>query len=308
MILLQKSKPSKPVSSKVKQVEADYDSMIENGTDDDSNDDDGQEDDNRQESDSGQESGGRFVRALVNPDKKPTKGVKRKASDDQDEEHIQKIKALKQLYKAPTMEEINRLKETENFYHSNLFRLQVEEMLNEVKIKVKVSNYVEQWLGDFRKFLRTVKDSDSERSLKDVDYDGVDYPLEIPDDCGVLDKETFKFVQQRIVHQMGATRLGTGYGKPLKVDLLLEIPDKCFHKEDYRNMRYHLKRAHFLSHLAEALGKQSKYPLAAGMRFVPLKGDARKPVLELTPGDDKFAKRVVFVVHAVPMGKFSPNR
>ncbi|XP_019540558.3 nucleolar protein 6 [Aedes albopictus] len=305
---MKKSKPSKPVSSKVKQVEADYDSMIENGTDDDSNDDDGQEDDNRQESDSGQESGGRFVRALVNPDKKPTKGVKRKASDDQDEEHIQKIKALKQLYKAPTMEEINRLKETENFYHSNLFRLQVEEMLNEVKIKVKVSNYVEQWLGDFRKFLRTVKDSDSERSLKDVDYDGVDYPLEIPDDCGVLDKETFKFVQQRIVHQMGATRLGTGYGKPLKVDLLLEIPDKCFHKEDYRNMRYHLKRAHFLSHLAEALGKQSKYPLAAGMRFVPLKGDARKPVLELTPGDDKFAKRVVFVVHAVPMGKFSPNR
>lgn len=304
-----KPKSSKPVPSKFEQ-EMDYDSMIENGTDEDSNDD---QDYDRQDSDSGQESGGRFVRALGASDskreaKQSTKGVKRKANEDQDEEHLRKIKAMKQLYKAPTMDEINRLKETENFYHSNLFRLQVEEMLAEVKVKVKVVNFVEQWLADFRKFLRTVKDSDGERSLKDVHYEGIDYPLEMPEKSDILDKESFKYVQQRIVHQIGSTRLGTGYGKPLKVDLLMEIPDKCLHKEDYLNMRYHFKRAHFLCHLAESLGKQTKYPLAAGMRFVPLKGDARKPVLELVPSDEKMAKRVVFVVHAVPMGKFSPNR
>lgn len=289
--------------------------MIENGTDEDSNDD---HDSGRPEpeSDSGQESGGRFVRALAAGSSEskfsnPAKGgAKRKAipSDERDEEHQRKIKALKQLYKPPTVEEINRLKETENFYHSNLFRLQVEEMLSEVKVKFKVLNYIEHWLGDFRKFLRTVKDADNERSLKDVDYQGVEFPLAFSTGSQVLTKESFKFVQQRIVHQLGSSRLGTSYGKPLKVDLLLEIPDKCLRKDDYLNLRYHMKRAHFLCHLAEALGNQSKYSLASGMRFAPLKGDFRKPVLELTPNDERFGKRVVFVVHAAPMGKFASNR
>ncbi|XP_062558829.1 nucleolar protein 6 [Armigeres subalbatus] len=288
----------------------DYDSMIENGTDEYSDDERNNEFQQQEGSDSGQESGGRFVRAPIVESKQESKriGKRKSTSDSHDEEHLKKIKAMKQLYKAPTVEEINRLKETENFYHSNLFRLQVEEILNEVKVKVKVLNYVEQWLGDFRKFLRTVKDSVSDRSLNNFDYEGISYPLETSNSEHLLDKENFKFIQQRIVHQIGSTRLGTSYGKPLMVDLLLEIPDKCFRKHDYLNMRYHYKRAHFLCHLAESLGRQCKYPLASKMRFVPFKGDARKPVLELTPNDEKFAKRVLFILHAGPMGKFSTNR
>ncbi|XP_065075680.1 uncharacterized protein LOC135699366 [Ochlerotatus camptorhynchus] len=153
-----------------------------------------------------------------------------------DEEHQRKIKAMKQLYKPPAVEEINWLKEPQYFYHSNLFRLQVKEVLSEVKGKFKVLNYIERWLGDFRKFLRTVKDADNERSLNDVDYEGVDFTLAFPDGSHVIAKESFKFVQQRIVHHVGSSRLGTSYGKPLKVDLLLEIPDKCFRKEDYLNL------------------------------------------------------------------------
>ncbi|XP_058824101.1 nucleolar protein 6 [Topomyia yanbarensis] len=286
--------------------EPDYDSMVEDGTDE------GSEENyaSKQEIsdiDSGHESaGGRFVRALPR-DVKPKKAKKLKASES-DEKHQLKIKALKELYKPPTVEEINRLKETDNFYHSNLFRLQVEEMLRELKVKTKVTNYVERWLDDFRKFLRTLKDAETERSLEDVSYEAVSFPLTFPDNSDFLSREGFKFAQQRIVHQIGSARLGTSYGKVLAVDLLLEIPNKCFRSEDYLNMRYHYKRAHFLCHLAEGLAKQSKYQLVGKVKFVPLKGDALKPVLEVTPAEDKFSNRVCFIIHAASIGKFSPKR
>lgn len=295
-----KAKP-KPV-----QVEEDLnDSMIENGTDEDSND---EEDANASPagSDSGHESGGRFV--LAPASKKASQITKRKRLEQDQAEHQQNIKAMKQLYKPPTVEEINRLKETENFYHSNLFRLQVEEMLSEVKVKTKVTNFVERWLGDFRKFLRTVKDAEEDRPLDDIGYEGVEFPIEIPANVEVLQKQKFKFLQQRIVHQVGANKLGTGYGKPIAVDLLLEIPEQCFHKEDYLNMRYHFKRAHFLCHLAERLLGQSKYELTERVGFVALKGDPLKPVLEVFPKEEKFGGKVKFVVHAVAAEKFMQKR
>ncbi|XP_039437827.1 nucleolar protein 6 [Culex pipiens pallens] len=296
----QKAKP-KPV-----QVEEDLnDSMIENGTDEDSNDEDA--DASPAGSDSGHESGGRFVRAPASS-KESAQATKRKLLDRDQAEHQQKIKAMKQLYKPPTVEEINRLKETENFYHSNLFRLQVEQMLGEVRVKAKVASFVERWLGDFRKFLRTVKDGEGERGLDDVGYEGVEFPLEVPENVEVLQKVKFQFLQQRIVHQIGANKLGTDYGKPIVVDLLLEIPERCFHKEDYLNMRYHFKRAHFLCHLAERMVGQTKYELAGQVGFVALKGDSLKPVLEVTPSEEKFAGKVKFVIHAVAAEKFLLKR
>uniref|UniRef100_A0A1Q3EZ99 Nucleolar protein 6 n=1 Tax=Culex tarsalis TaxID=7177 RepID=A0A1Q3EZ99_CULTA len=303
---MKKFQQKKPKSkAKPVQVEEDLnDSMIENGTDEDSNDEGDASPPSG--SDSGHESGGRFVRAP--PSKESAQATKRKLLDRDQAEHAQKIKATKQLYKPPTVEEINRLKETENFYHSNLFRLQVEELLGEVKVKSKVATFVERWVGDFRKFLRTVKDAEADRPLDDVDYEGVAFPLEVPGNVEVLQKQKFHFLQQRIVHQIGANKLGTDYGKPIAIDLVLEIPERCFHKEDYLNLRYHFKRAHFLCHLAERLLAQSKYELAGRVGFVALKGDALKPVLEVVPKEEKWAGKVKFVIHAVAADKFLQKR
>ena len=52
---------------------------------------------------------------------------------DEDTNHEeQQRKKLKQshLYKAPTADELNSLRETENLFHSNLFRMQVRQTLN----------------------------------------------------------------------------------------------------------------------------------------------------------------------------------
>ncbi|XP_055607721.1 nucleolar protein 6 [Uranotaenia lowii] len=307
----QKFKPKKlpvPLSN------VDYDSMIENGTDEESEDDSLLEEP-QNNSDSGHEGGGRFVRAPASDEKKGASSKqnskKRKPSGPppaDDLAHRQKIKALKQLYKPPTVEEINRLKETENFYHSNLFRLQIEELLAEVKVKAKVIKFVDQWLDSFRKVLRTIKDAESEQPLLETSYNSVKFPLEIPENSAFLSKQSFQFRQQRIVHQIGSATLGTQYGKPTVIDLLLEIPEKCLHKEDYLNLRYHYKRAHFLCHLADGLMNQTKYGMASRVCFVSLKGDPLKPVLELVPADEKFAEKVRFRIWAAATEKFAPKR
>ena len=46
-------------------------------------------------------------------------------SDDNDQIENKKKKFKGSLYKPPTSSELNELKETENLFHSNLFRMQV---------------------------------------------------------------------------------------------------------------------------------------------------------------------------------------
>ncbi|XP_058062254.1 nucleolar protein 6 [Anopheles bellator] len=321
-----KRKQTVPLVQRKKQpVESDidsYDSMVDNGTDED-DDDDG--DDHRDISnghnvpyeddespDSGHESGA-FVRL---PKAKPSTGrqhAKRKAAAHEDEEaHRKRLKAIKELYKPPTVEEINRLKETENYYHSNLFRMQTEQMLKEVRVPAKVGRFVHVWLEEFKGILRGIEEAPIARGLLEVTYDGIEFPLQLEDSHlrDVLGMGRFQYCPQQNVRIIGGGGgvLRTSFGKPLIVDLILAMPDKCFHKDDYLNLRYHCKRAHYLCTIAEHI-LRATHQSVGEVRFVPLKGDHLKPVLEMVPSDEKFVHKVHFRLHAVPEGgKFSKTR
>lgn len=51
--------------------------------------------------------------------------------------------------KPPTAEELNKLRETENLFLSNMFRLQIEEMLKEVKPKQAKLDKINEWFDKF---------------------------------------------------------------------------------------------------------------------------------------------------------------
>lgn len=55
--------------------------------------------------------------------------------------------------KPPTAEELNKLRETENLFLSNMFRLQIEEMLKEVKPKQPTLDKIKEWFDTFTKAL-----------------------------------------------------------------------------------------------------------------------------------------------------------
>lgn len=69
-----------------------------------------------------------------------------------------KPKFKKDLYKQPTVEELNELRETENLFQSNLMRLQIEELLNSVKIKEKYKSlFIKSWFEPFVKQLKIIE-------------------------------------------------------------------------------------------------------------------------------------------------------
>lgn len=57
----------------------------------------------------------------------------------------------------PTAEEINRLRETENVFHSNLFRMQIDEILSEVRIKDHTRSNLTSWIERIKNFLSNVE-------------------------------------------------------------------------------------------------------------------------------------------------------
>ena len=93
------------------------------------------------------------------------KKVKRKNIESTESTDInnganEKKKAKKDLYKQPTVDELNQLRETENLFHSNLFRLQIEELLANTKIKEKHKKSFDSWFKKFVENVRSIEDSE----------------------------------------------------------------------------------------------------------------------------------------------------
>lgn len=73
------------------------------------------------------------------------------------------------LYKQPTVEELNQLRETENLFHSNLFRLQIEEILSEVKFKDKYKILFDTWFEKLKGAIELI-DETEEISVSNITH------------------------------------------------------------------------------------------------------------------------------------------
>lgn len=93
---------------------------------------------------------------------------KRKLDPTPDEKKSKKKKSNKkdELYKQPTVEELNQLRETENLFHSNLFRVQIEEILDEVRVKQKYKDLMDSWFKKFVENVESIEDSEEFQVLK----------------------------------------------------------------------------------------------------------------------------------------------
>lgn len=93
---------------------------------------------------------------IVNQEKK-----RKKVTDELTETAPKKKKKFENsLYKQPTVEELSQLRETENLFHSNLFRLQIEEVLNEVKLKDKYKALFEIWFEKLKAAIESIEETE----------------------------------------------------------------------------------------------------------------------------------------------------
>lgn len=106
--------------------------------------------------------------------------MKRKLEEagDENEKPVKKMKKDNDLYKPPTVEELNQLRETETLFHSNLFRLQIEEVLTEVKPKDKYKKQFDLWFKKFKDAVMSIKETED----KEVKIDKILFRIIITND------------------------------------------------------------------------------------------------------------------------------
>ncbi|XP_039731492.1 nucleolar protein 6 [Pteropus medius] len=203
-----------------------------------------------------------------------------------------------ELYKEPTSEELNRLRETESLFHSSLLRLQVEELLKEVRLSEKKKERIDAFLQEVNQRIMRVP-STPETELTDQAWlpAGVRVPLhQVP----YTVKGCFRFLPPAQVTVVGSYLLGTCIRPDINVDIALTMPREILQDKDGLNQRYFRKRALYLAHLAHHLAQD---PLFGSVRFSYTNGCHLKPSLLLRPyGKDE--RLVTVRLHPCPPPDF----
>ncbi|KAM9509042.1 nucleolar protein 6 [Guaruba guarouba] len=208
-----------------------------------------------------------------------------------------------ELYKPPTNEELNRLKETEDLFHSSLLRLQIEELLKEVTLKETKKKKIDAFLHEINSLLSAIPETpeteltDQAWLPKDVKVPFLQVPFSV--------KGRFHFMPPAELKVVGSYLLGTCIRPEINVDMAVTMPREIFQDKDNLNQRYHRKRALYLAHIAQHLSKQQ---LFGSVKFAYMNSNHLKPILLLRP-QGKDEKMVTVRLHACPApGLFKPSR
>eukprot|EP01125_Pyxidicula_operculata_P009718 TRINITY_DN318_c1_g1_i1.p1 TRINITY_DN318_c1_g1~~TRINITY_DN318_c1_g1_i1.p1 ORF type:complete len:1285 (-),score=355.00 TRINITY_DN318_c1_g1_i1:77-3880(-) len=172
-----------------------------------------------------------------------------------------------------TAEELSALKETENIFHSNIFSLQMKELLHETTV-TGFPKSLEETLKNIKSTIE---------SMPQRDINSQDYLSKYPSVHLRNPKEdiSFKFFPPFNTLVVGSFLLKTQTRPHLNVDMVIEIPAKCVKPRDIKCYRYFDKRWLYLAVVAEGLIKSGSYDV----EFSTFRNDIRKPMLVVHPKD-----------------------
>lgn len=221
------------------------------------------------------------------------------------------------LYSLPTNEEMQELKGTSDLFKSNIFKLQIDELLKEVRLDYNMPS--------LDKVLRAVKEAiDVHPEVRESDLatakkhmlkkHGIAIPFPNPPPA---EDVLYKFAYQKPVatHLVGSYPLQTiaKSTEKFSVDMAVVMPKALFQEKDHLNYRYFHKRAFFLANIAAALKK-----LPLNISVAHLNNDPRRPCLLINSQKDSnmsFSKckcniRIIPSIEAdtFPLGRLAPGR
>ncbi|XP_060893920.1 nucleolar protein 6 [Labrus mixtus] len=207
------------------------------------------------------------------------------------------------LYRPPTAEELNQLKETESLFHCSLLKMQMEELLKEVSLSDRRKQQIDSFVQTVTKMLQTVP------KLADVEVDDLSWLSDAVNVPFLLVPKTskgkFHMVPPASIDLIGSYPLGTCTKPRIVVDLAVTIPAEVLHPKDIINQRYPRKRALYLAGLAQHLMSSSDI---GTMRYSCLHGNRLRPVLLLATPDTNTTSFSVRVHALPPPGFFKPSR
>lgn len=227
---------------------------------------------------------------------------KRKSKNDEPSKQASK-KFKKELYRQPTTEELNQMRETENLFNSNLFRLQLKELLSEIQVKEKYKNQFQLWYDKFTRFLKKLPQYDEvivsemhkRKKLRKPDFEcdqDVNLHFLRPTSCKIV----------------GLHAVNAAVGSTLTVDVNIEMSKKCLYEKDGLNNRYLVKRYYYLLYVAEEMEKANICSKVSLCHFIDFNA---VPVLKVQPGT---STHIIIKLSAVPPedyfrdNRFLPNK
>ncbi|XP_072269627.1 nucleolar protein 6 [Pyxicephalus adspersus] len=205
--------------------------------------------------------------------------------------------------KPMTTEELIKLKEAEQEYHTSLLQMQIEELLQEVKLKEKRRKQIDDFLKKISSLIEKIPKS-PERDLVDQTWlpKSVKVPfLQVPSQV----KGKFHFGPPASIKVVGSYLLGTCIKPEINVDLAVTMPQEILQEKDNLNQRYLRKRALYLAHMADHLSRSKFF---GSVKFAYMNSNHLKPVLLLRPQGKDETLVTVRVHVCLPSGYFKPSR
>ncbi|KAM6964841.1 nucleolar protein 6 [Aplochiton taeniatus] len=241
--------------------------------------------------------------AVAEEEAGPTEAKKSKLEPAQQEGLVHPAKLSRgDLYKPPTADELNQLKEAESLFHCSLLKMQMEELLKEVALSERRKHQIDSFIQNIIELIEAVPES-PDVELSDLSWlsGAVKVPFLLEPK---VVKGKFHMAPPASVHLIGSYPLGTCTKPRVSVDLAVTIPASVLQPKDFLNQRYPRKRAVYLAGLAEHLTSSSSTVLS--IRYSCLHGNRLRPLLLITsPGKETFTVRV----HVCPPpGFFKPSR
>lgn len=212
-------------------------------------------------------------------------------------------------------QEIQVARETSELFKSNIFKMQIDELLGELKLEDKRTAVLDRTLFKLHGILQEVEPVvglDLARAEKQFANGSITIPF--PDPRPARDvKYTFGFESPASINVVGSYNMKTAVKQPegTGVDLLVEMPRSLFQEKDYLNYRYFHKRAFYVACVARHLSKHKD--LALQVNFSYPAGDQLRPILRLTFEEKKMSKFYINILFGVdsgvfPLRKLGPDR
>lgn len=192
-----------------------------------------------------------------------------------------KKKTKKQL----SAEDIQIARETAELFKSNIFKLQIEELLKEVKLKDGHISLLEKVLHRLHDLISQVAPIENQTLAQaEGHFNHKKTVIPFPDPKPSSVNYTFSYLPPQDISLVGSFGLKAAINQrqPSAIDVALTMPQEIFQPKDYLNYRALYKRAFYIAYLAEhliPLSKKNHLPIKVMYEF--LNDDVLCPVLRL---------------------------
>ncbi|KAG8936688.1 hypothetical protein FRC02_000146 [Tulasnella sp. 418] len=220
-------------------------------------------------------------------------------------------------HKPPNTEEMLNIKEANNLFKSNAFKLQIDALLSSVRPTADSRLSLEGTLVELHKLLLSLPMVEPQypyqaaRHLEEIGI-AVPFPVPRPMDGAKWRVAFEKPADIKVVGSWGSkVSIKQPDGRGFGVDLCLEMPDTLFQEKDYLDNRFFHKRAYYLAVVAQQIKSSG---LSLDVAYQSPQEDLRRTRLVLRPKNSPLDDTITIYIHLslssscpIPFHRLSPS-